>query len=192
MKNLNINSLYLSISGTKVIHNLSFETSKNCVRVRGGNGTGKTTLLLAIAGLLPIATGDVRLLGKTRPSERRGICGVFSSGISVPEYLTASQAVSLFNADGQETLAEFETQFFNEMDLGSRVGKLSEGQQRKVGLVCALRKERGALLLDEPFNALDAVSADLLRDYLYAYQGFLICVDHRNSAIGLKEDYLDL
>lgn len=192
MKKLNINSLCLNISGTKVIHNLSFETSENRVRVKGGNGAGKTTLLLAIAGLLPIASGDVRLLGKARPSERRKICGVFSSGISVPEYLAAAQAISLFNGDGQETLSGFEVQFLNEMDLGARVGELSEGQQRKVGLVCALRKERGVLLLDEPFNALDAVSSELLRDYLYAYQGFLIYVDHRDSAIGLKEDCLEL
>lgn len=192
MKNLTINSLCLSVSGTKVIHNLSFETSENCIRVRGSNGAGKTTLLLAIAGLLPIASGNVRLLGKTRASERREICGVFSSGISIPEYLTASETISLFNAEGQEILAGFEVKFLNGIDLEARVGELSEGQQRKVGLVCALRKEQGVLLLDEPFNALDAVSSDLLRDYLYAFQGFLICVDHRISTNGLKEGYLDL
>lgn len=131
-------------------------------------------------------------MGAVRPADRRRLCGVFSSSVPVPEYLSCHQALSLFRGDGGKRLAGFEAEFLGGIDPDARLADLSEGQRRKLAIVCALRKERGALLLDEPFNALDTASTALLGDYLDGYQGVLVYVNHRSSTPGREEVCLQL
>lgn len=149
-------------------------------------------MLLVIAGLLPAHLGTIELLGEKKPADRRRCCGVFSSSLATPEYLSVDQILSFLGRKSKEYLCSFELNFLKGVHSSEKYHNLSEGQKCKVSIVCALRKERGALLMDEPFNALDVTSRKLLSDYLLSYRGLLIYVDHRNTSALMEEALLKL
>lgn len=117
------------------------------------NGWGKSTLVAAAAGLLPIAKGDIQLEGHsivTAPAWRRANAGlaVLQSADHSFCDLTTSEALQL--AGVQKPPADLAHL------LGSRVGNLSSGERQSLNLECALGSEHFKVgLLDEPFQSLD-------------------------------------
>ncbi|MFD1217250.1 ABC transporter ATP-binding protein [Microbulbifer celer] len=182
MTSINLTSLEIKRSGKSVVRGLNFVSSSSRVRVTGVNGAGKTTLLLALAGLIPVASGSIFLEGSVRPSNRRKLCGFFSSAIQVPGYLTVAQTLSFFDPRSGCHFEELESSLLRGINFSEKYEGLSEGQKRRVSIVCAVRKERGVLIMDEPFNALDGRSVAAIENYLESYEGKLIYVDHRGVA----------
>jgi len=124
------------------------------------NGWGKSTVVAAAAGLLPIASGDVRLAG----------CSV--EGLPAWERVSAGMAV-LQSADHSfGDLSTREALRLACVDrpsppleplLASRVGNLSSGERQLLSLDCALRSGRFTVgLLDEPFQSLDHTAVQRL------------------------------
>jgi len=131
------------------------------VLLRGPNGAGKSTLLRAIAGLLPFK-GEILLFG-ARPRTLEGRAA-FSFVADVPtlfEDLTVREhAAFLSRAYARPGAEERCVQWFERFELGGRLdefpGTHSRGMRHKAALALALGLEPALLLLDEPFNTLDA------------------------------------
>src|SRR5690606_10594464 len=135
------------------------------VALLGPNGAGKSTALRALAGLVPMSGGHIRLDGadlSSLPPGRRGIGMVFQDYLLFPHVRVAKngglgprcggagrRAARLRAARWLERvgLAEFAS---------ARPRALSGGQAQRVALARALAVEPGLLLLDEPLAALDA------------------------------------
>lgn len=140
------------------------------VAVLGASGSGKTTLLRMIAGLHPVASGEIRLDGRridTLTAQRRGIGLVPQQGALFPHLDVARNvgfglvpAQPLARWRGRAERAERIREVLELVDLADRAGdrpsQLSGGQQQRVALARALAPGAGFILLDEPFSALDA------------------------------------
>ncbi|WP_180359834.1 ABC transporter ATP-binding protein [Miniimonas arenae] len=151
------------------------------VVLAGANGTGKTTLLHAVAGLLPLAEGEITLAGRPLdadgtwvPPERREI-GLVPQHHVVFGHLSALENVAYgLRARGihrREARAEA-TAWLDRLGVAdvarSRGARLSGGQAQRVAIARALCPGPRAVLLDEPFAAIDAASRPLVRDLVRA------------------------
>lgn len=151
--------------------NLSLKRGE-IVGMVGRSGSGKSTLLRIIAGLLPASAGDVVYLGQPVSGPPDGIAMVFQSFALFP-WLTVLENVQL----GLEAIGlpadEQRQRAVEAIDLIGLDGfeqayprELSGGMQQRVGLARALVVHPKILLMDEPFSALDVLTAETLRSDL--------------------------
>ena len=143
------------------------------VGLLGRTGSGKSTLLRLIAGLMPPSAGTITYLGQPVNAPAPGIAMVFQSFALFP-WLTVLENVQL----GLEALglpeAEIRKRALAAIDLIGLDGyesayprELSGGMRQRVGFARALVVHPNILLMDEPFSALDVLTAETLRtDFL--------------------------
>jgi NitT/TauT family transport system ATP-binding protein len=139
------------------------------VGLLGRSGCGKSTLLRIIAGLMPASEGDVSLDGHPVHGPAEGVAMVFQSFALFP-WLTVLENVEL-GLEAQGVLPEERRKrALAAIDLIGLDGfesaypkELSGGMRQRVGLARALVVHPKILLMDEPFSALDVLTADTLR-----------------------------
>jgi molybdate transport system ATP-binding protein len=167
------------------------------VAVLGPNGSGKTSLLRGLAGLLPLDAGRVVLDGVVLeepaarvfvPSERRPIAMVFQDYLLFP-HLTLLENVA-FGLRSRGTSRSEATatahRWLERVGLAAegdrKPASLSGGQAQRVALARALATNPALLLLDEPMAALDATTrVELRRDlrrHLESFRGVRLLVTH--------------
>jgi NitT/TauT family transport system ATP-binding protein len=143
--------------------------SGEVVGLLGRSGSGKSTLLRIIAGLIAPSSGDAKCRGETIVSPPKGVAMVFQSFALFP-WLTVLQNVELgLEALGIES-AERRKRALAAIDLIGLDGfesaypkELSGGMRQRVGFARALVVHPDLLLMDEPFSALDVLTAETLR-----------------------------
>ena len=161
------------IQGRKTLENVDLTiASGEFVCLLGPSGCGKTTLLNIIAGFLPPTLGKVLFNGRpvTGPGPDRGV--VFQDPTLFP-WLTAAQniAFGLINQGIPEPqrrarVAEGLRVVGLEPHAHAYPHELSGGMRQRIALARVLVMEPEALLMDEPFSALDAISRECLQDEL--------------------------
>ena len=142
------------------------------VALLGASGSGKSTLLKIVAGLESPASGSVWFDGHditALPPERRGFALMFQDFALFPHLnVLDNVAFGPVEQGARKSLArEQAMQMLTRFGLGghasARVWTLSGGEQQRVALARALITRPRALLLDEPFSALDATLREQLR-----------------------------
>src|ERR1700734_1172963 len=139
----------------------------------GRSGSGKSTLLRLIAGLAEPSGGEVQYLGHPVVGPARGIAMVFQSFALFP-WLTVFENVALGLEAQNMPRAEIRKRALAAIDLIGLDGyesayprELSGGMRQRVGFARALVVHPNILLMDEPFSALDVLTAETLRtDFL--------------------------
>ena len=139
------------------------------VAILGQSGCGKSTLLRIIAGLIPATSGDVLYRGHQITGPTPGIAMVFQSFALFP-WLTVLENVAFgLEAQGVPS-AERRERSLKAIELIGMDGyenaypkELSGGMRQRVGFARALVVDPDILLLDEPFSALDVLTAETLR-----------------------------
>lgn len=177
------------------------------VALLGPNGAGKSTAVAAIAGLLPVDTGSLKLNGKVLddpalgvfiPAEERRIGVVFQDYLLFP-HLTVLENVAFglrsHRIPRQEAHARARDWLvpLGLADLERRKpGDLSGGQAQRVALARALVGEPDLLLLDEPLSALDVTTRTELRhtlaEHLEAFSGPRLLITHDPTEAFLLAD----
>jgi heme exporter protein A len=140
------------------------------LHVRGGNGTGKTSLLRLLAGLAQPAEGEVRWRGEpiVRVSEDyRGQMQYLGHHAAVKEELTGAENLGLAaQLDGAPVSEADVLSALRRFGLKGRehlaVRFLSAGQKRRVLLARLVTRRAKLWILDEPFTALDSKAVDML------------------------------
>ena len=170
--------------------------------LRGANGMGKTTLLKLIAGALKPQQGRIRL-GETdcaaQPLAYR--LASFYCGGDLPElpWLTVQEFLDLHMALYPAAKAGRVREQLDAFAIGTvlpqALSTLSLGQHKKVQLALALALPVGLLLLDEPFNGLDAAAIAYLRhqlnDRAVARSATIVLTSHVDPEIAIRQT-LDL
>ena len=144
------------------------------VAVIGPNGAGKSTLLKGVLGLVTLADGRIGVLGRTPAQARRDVAYVPQADTLDADFpVTASQVVLMGRyrevgwirrpgAADRRIAADALAAVGLADRAGARFGTLSGGQRQRVLLARAIAQRPGLLLLDEPFNGVDAVSQHAL------------------------------
>jgi len=145
----------------------------------GPNGAGKTTTLSMAVGLLRPDVGKVRIHGVdvwTDPVRAKMLVGVLPDGLSLPERLTGQELLTYM---GQlrgldtPTVAQRTKELLEVLGLTSAGPTLvidySAGMRKKIGLAAALLHAPKLLVLDEPFEAVDPISAATIRTILQRF-----------------------
>ena len=172
---LTVHDLSKSFDEKHLFSNINFEIKRGeRVAIIGDNGTGKTTLLKIINGLLSPDTGEV----------------IYGSNVSIAYYDQEHQVLhmdkTLFdeisdtypemnNTQIRNILAAF---LFTGEDVFKKIGDLSGGERGRVSLVKLMLSNANFLLLDEPTNHLDILSKDVLESALNSFPGTICYVSH--------------
>src|ERR1700688_2027440 len=143
------------------------------VGLLGRSGSGKSTLLRLIAGLSEPTAGNLRYLGKPISGPAPGIAMVFQSFALFP-WLAVFENVALGLEAQRMSRPEIRKRSLAAIDLIGLDGfesayprELSGGMRQRVGFARALVVHPNILLMDEPFSALDVLTAETLRtDFL--------------------------
>ncbi|WP_194833523.1 nitrate/sulfonate/bicarbonate ABC transporter ATP-binding protein [Nocardia sp. XZ_19_369] len=180
--------------------------SGEIVALLGRSGSGKSTLLRIIAGLIAPSDGEVTYRGTPLNGSNPGAALVFQSFALMP-WLTVQDNVELGLAARNVPTAERQQRALAAIDMIGLDGfesaypkELSGGMRQRVGFARALVLEPDLLLMDEPFSALDVLTAENLRTELvnlWATEGFptkAICVVTHNieEAVQLADRVLVL
>ncbi|HKI99564.1 MAG TPA: nitrate/sulfonate/bicarbonate ABC transporter ATP-binding protein [bacterium] len=139
------------------------------IALLGQSGSGKSTALRIMAGLTSATDGEVRFAGRPVQGPVRGIAMVFQSFALFP-WLTVLENVELGLQAQGVSAAERRERAIRAIDLIGLDGfesayprELSGGMRQRVGFARALVVQPSVLLLDEPFSALDVLTAETLR-----------------------------
>lgn len=162
----------------------------------GPNGSGKSTLLQALLGLVTPTSGSVRVLdAPVRRALRTGRVAAVPQADGIDERfpVTAAEVVMQgrrrFTGPWRRPTAVDRLAVVDALDrvglstvAGRRIGELSGGQRRRVMLARCVAQEADLLLLDEPFNGMDAgseeVYIDVLRELAASGRSALISTHH--------------
>ena len=166
--------------GTKVaVKNISFEIKENeIIGLLGPNGSGKTTTIGMILGLLKPTSGEVLINGLKIEKNSIDILkkiNFISPYIELPKKLTVKQNLivygKLYSVKNLNEKIDYLVSKLRLENLLDRVtGELSSGQKNRISLAKAIINDPNVLLLDEPTASLDPETGDFVRTFLENYK----------------------
>ena len=169
----NVGKSFKSADGSarSVLEGVDFRLAEGeIVSLLGQSGSGKSTMLRIMAGLIPADSGEVRLRDQPLYAPARGVSMVFQSFALFP-WLTVQQNVELgLEARGvapeeRDRRAEAAIKLIGLTGFeGALPRELSGGMRQRVGIARALVVEPEVLLMDEAFSALDVLTGERLRE----------------------------
>ena len=172
---LAVEGLTKSFPGQKLFSELSFEIKRGeRVALIGSNGTGKTTILKIINGLVSADAGKITLGSKVQIGYYDQEHHVLHSEKSIFQEISDTYP-TLTETQIRNMLAAF---LFTGDDVFKSISSLSGGEKGRVSLAKLMLSEANFLILDEPTNHLDIASKEILEEALNSYTGTVFCVSH--------------
>lgn len=172
---LNIQRLAKTYTPVSLFSDISFEIKRGeRVALIGNNGTGKTTLLKIINGLLPADSGTVTLGTNVHIGYYDQEHKLLHMEKNIFEEISDAYP-DLNHTKIRNVLAAF---LFTNDDVFKRIGDLSGGERGRVSLAKLMLSDANFLILDEPTNHLDITSKEILETALNQYTGTVFFVSH--------------
>ena len=172
---LHIEGLSKSFGSLSLFHDIDMDIKRReHVAIIGDNGTGKTTILKIINGILETDSGIITLGTNVHIGYYDQEHHVLHPEKTLFEEISDDYP-SLTNTEIRNTLAAF---LFTGDDVFKQIRDLSGGERGRVSLAKLMLSESNFLILDEPTNHLDIMSKEILEDALNAYEGTVLYVSH--------------
>ena len=176
---------------------------RRIVLLRGANGAGKTTVLRALAGLVPITAGEASVLGVDLRVDRRAVrtrVGLLAHGTGLYDELTVADNIRFWTRAARANRADADAAMAR-LGLDGRlrdvaVGRLSTGQRRRTSFACLLARRPELWLLDEPHAGLDKEGRDivdeLVRDATSAGATVILSSHELDRSMDLADEIVTL
>lgn len=165
---LNLTNVSKSFGLNKIYQNVSFSFKAGCYAIVGPNGTGKSVLMEMLAGVLPQDSGTITLENEghnTSAQYKEALTFIpgapsFFSGVTGDNFLKFIQSIKA--PTNNVLIDKFIDGFRLKPYLCTRFSDMSLGTQKKLFLTTLALGSRKLIIMDEPSNALDAVSVTFL------------------------------
>ena len=172
---LTVDNLTKGFDGTVLFDNICFQIKRGeRVALIGSNGTGKTTILKLINGIIPADSGSIYLGAKVNIGYYDQEHHVLDPDKTIFDEIRDAYP-DLNNTQIRNTLAAF---LFTNEDVFKYIKDLSGGERGRVSLAKLMLSNANFLILDEPTNLLDITSKEILENALNSYTGTVLFVSH--------------
>ena len=172
---LTVTDLTKSFDGNTLFNNINFDIKRGeRVALIGNNGTGKTTILKLINGIIQPDSGSIYLVAKVAIGYYDQEHHVLDPDKTLFQEIQDAYP-DLNNTQIRNTLAAF---LFTDDDVFKYIRDLSGGERGRVSLAKLMLSNANLLILDEPSNHLDIVSKEILENALNSYTGTVLYVSH--------------
>ena len=204
MNPVNVSNVTVAYDRKPVLQEITFDMPEGkLIGVVGPNGAGKSTLIKAILGLIPTASGNVEIYGKSYKSQRKLVGYVPQRGSVDWDFPTNALDVVLmgryghigwFRRPGKKDTA-IALQALDKVGMkeyaGRQISQLSGGQQQRVFLARALAQDATVYFMDEPFVGVDAATEKAIISLLNELkaQGKTVLVVHHD--LQTVKEYFD-
>jgi ABC-2 type transport system ATP-binding protein len=186
---LECSGLSKSYGFVRALDDVSFKIpAGKIIGLLGPNGSGKTTFIKIVAGLLTSDSGAVTVCGKPIGVETKKIVSYLPERNSIPEHFTVAEAMEFYN----DFFDDFDMERAEAMLSSLRVSKnlriksLSKGTKEKVQLVMVMSRRAKLYILDEPISGVDPAARDYIIDTIlhnFAPESSVIISTHLISDI---------
>ena len=176
---LELSGLVIERDGRRLIDGLDLALKPGeRIGIVGPNGSGKTSLLLALRGELPLASGSITIGSNTKigylDQSRSGL----EEGMTVREAAVGDAGEVVIGSEQLSVGNYLERFLFRRPQQRLRVSELSGGERARVCLARLLAQKCNLLLLDEPTNDLDVATLSALEAMLLDFGGSVMLVSH--------------
>lgn len=172
---LDVSNLKKSFGSNTLFENLSFNIKRGeKVAVIGNNGTGKTTILKIINGIINADCGEIKIGSKVNIGYYDQEHHVLTMENTLFEEISDTYP-EMTNTEIRNVLAAF---LFTGDDVFKKIESLSGGERGRLSLAKLMLSKANFLILDEPTNHLDITSKEILENALNNYDGTVLYVSH--------------
>jgi ABC-2 type transport system ATP-binding protein len=174
---IRVRDLRKHYGGRPAVDGLSFEVPRGCFfGFLGPNGAGKTTTIRMLTGLAPPDSGSIEMLGLASPEhaiEIKRRIGLVPDESLLFDRLTGGEFLEfvgrMYGLDrrvARQRAGELLALFELDLERGKLIAEYSKGMRKRASMAAALIHRPDLLLLDEPFEGVDAVGARLMKELL--------------------------
>lgn len=198
---LQVSNINKSFGRVRALRDVSFSVARGTIiGLVGPNGAGKSTTMKVITGVTAPDVGEIKVAGETVTMQHRHVLAKVGALIENPglyAYMTGWDNLKLYAAVAgisDNEITEIVTQLGLVEFINKKVKTYSWGMKQRVGVALAMVNDPDLLLLDEPLNGMDPVSAEavkvVLRDWRDAGKTILISSHTVRDLEGLVDDYI--
>lgn len=179
-----LENVSISFENNKVIDNFSATIMRqDKIGIIGKNGCGKTTLVKALLGIIPLTQGKL----KTGSNLHIQYFSQYQEHLDLEKTLADNVADGkkevLINGRAIHIVSYLKDFLFDTRRLNQKVKSLSGGEKNRLMLAKIFSVPSNVLILDEPTNDLDLETLELLEELIFDYQGTVIVISHDRSFI---------
>ena len=193
------NNLSFSRNETKIFENLNLSLSnKKIIQIKGRNGSGKTTFLKVILNILEPNNGEIIWKGK---NIKKNIFDFYKQTTFIMDNNTSTRELSVEDNRNfwrglsssklnNEEIFELLNKLNIEKYFKTKVMYLSSGESKKLELIRLILEQKKLWVLDEPFNHLDDLSIEILKQTFFDHinnDGMILFASHFNPIINNLE-----
>ncbi|MBJ7685628.1 ABC transporter ATP-binding protein [Weissella confusa] len=198
---LQVSNINKSFGRVRALRDVSFSVARgSIIGLVGPNGAGKSTTMKVITGVTAPDVGEIKVAGETVTMQHRHVLANVGALIENPglyAYMTGWDNLKLYAevaGISDNEITEIVTQLGLVEFINKKVKTYSWGMKQRVGVALAMVNNPDLLLLDEPLNGMDPVSAEavkaVLRDWRDAGKTILISSHTVRDLEGLVDDYI--